>query len=202
MVFSEKTYSLLVVSSNQKFNKALSETIKPNLFWPLTYVKSVSEGRKLFFDKGFDLVLINAPLPDEFGESFATDISYKSESSVILLVATQAYDEIYYKILGSGVCLLEKPVTRANLNQTLELCISLRERMNILMKKQMSVEEKIEEIRIIDRAKWALIEHEHMTEPKAHRFLEKKSMDERTPKRIVAENIIRRYEEKNDRNTT
>ena len=55
------------------------------------------------------------------------------------------------------------------------------------------MEEKIEEIRLVNRAKWLLIECLSMTEPEAHRYIEKQSMDERISKREVAEYIIKTY---------
>ena len=60
--------------------------------------------------------------------------------------------------------------------------------------KQASVEEKIEEIRLINRAKWLLIECLSMTEADAHRYIEKQSMDLRVSKREVAESIIKTYQ--------
>ena len=55
------------------------------------------------------------------------------------------------------------------------------------------MEEKIAEIRLINRAKWLLIECLSMTEADAQRFIEKQSMDQRISKRQAVENIIRTY---------
>ena len=55
-------------------------------------------------------------------------------------------------------------------------------------------EQKIEDKRIIDRAKYILISCMNMREQEAHRYLEKQAMDMRTSKRIIAEGILKRYE--------
>ena len=68
-----------------------------------------------------------------------------------------------------------------------------RERMRQMEAKQATVEERIEEIRLVNRAKWLLIECLGMTEPEAHRYIEKQSMDQRISKREVAESVIRTY---------
>ena len=60
-------------------------------------------------------------------------------------------------------------------------------------KKTLSIEEKMEEIRIINRAKWLLISNLKMTEQDAHRHIEKQAMDRCIPKRKVAEEIINSY---------
>ena len=70
----------------------------------------------------------------------------------------------------------------------------MRERMRRAEEKQASVEEKIEEIRLVNHAKWLLIQCLSMTEAEAHRYIEKQAMDTRQSKRMVAENIIRTYD--------
>ena len=59
--------------------------------------------------------------------------------------------------------------------------------------KQQSVEERMEEIRLVNRAKWLLIQCLNMTEAQAHRYIEKQSMDTRVSKREVAQDIIKTY---------
>lgn len=169
--------------------------LQVNRFYPVTYARSISHARGLFFSEESDLVLINAPLHDEFGENLASDICEKSNSSCILMVSSDIYDEVYLKISESGVIVIPKPLTREHLSRVLDLACATKERMNRLIKKQATVEEKIEEIRLVTHAKWILIEKEHMTESEAHRYIEKRSMDERTPRREIATEIIRRYEE-------
>ena len=77
--------------------------------------------------------------------------------------------------------------------QNLRVLCATRERMRQMEAKQATVEERIEEIRLVNRAKWLLIECLGMTEPEAHRYIEKQSMDQRISKREVAESVIRTY---------
>ena len=60
-------------------------------------------------------------------------------------------------------------------------------------KKTLSVEEKMEEIRIVNRAKWLLISELKMDEPQAHRYIEKQAMDRCISRKEIAEEIIRTY---------
>jgi len=53
---------------------------------------------------------------------------------------------------------------------------------------------KIEEVRLIDRAKSVLIQYLKLTEPQAHRFIEKRAMDMRMTRKEVAESILKTYE--------
>ena len=70
---------------------------------------------------------------------------------------------------------------------------SARERLRKSEKKALSIEEKMEEIRIVNRAKWILIRELKLDEPEAHRYIEKQAMDRCISKRIIAEEIIKKY---------
>ena len=52
---------------------------------------------------------------------------------------------------------------------------------------------KMEEVRIVARAKCILVEYLRMSEQQAHRYIEKQAMDMRTSKKNVAENILKTY---------
>ena len=47
---------------------------------------------------------------------------------------------------------------------------------------------------MVDRAKCALIQYLHMSEPDAHRYIEKQAMDLRITRQEVAEEILKTYE--------
>lgn len=51
-----------------------------------------------------------------------------------------------------------------------------------------------EDLKIVNRAKGVLITRLGMTEPEAHRYIEKRAMDMRATKRAVAESILKTYE--------
>ena len=70
---------------------------------------------------------------------------------------------------------------------------SARERLRMTENKVQSVEEKMEEIRLINRAKWLLISELKMSEPDAHRYIEKQAMDRCVSKRVIAEEIVKTY---------
>ena len=93
-----------------------------------------------------------------------------------------------------GVFTLSKPTSSQLLTQFLKILCTSRERMRKLEGKQQTVEEKIEEIRLVNHAKWLLIECLSMTEAEAQRYIEKQAMDARISKRQMAENVIKTYE--------
>ena len=62
--------------------------------------------------------------------------------------------------------------------------------MRRLEKRSVSLEDKMAEIRLINRAKWLLISNRGMSEPDAHRFIEKQAMDRSMTRRQIADEII------------
>ena len=193
MVFQERTYSVLLVTASDNFVNSIMPLLSVTDYWPVTTVRSVSEARRRIVETDFDIVLINAPLPDDFGMRLAIDICTNSGAGVLLMVKSDLFNDIYAKVVSYGVITLSKPTNSQMVAQNLRILCATRERMRQMEAKQATVEEKIEEIRLVNRAKWLLIECLSMTEPEAHRYIEKQSMDERISKREVAENIIKTY---------
>ena len=154
---------------------------------------SAGEARRALLEGAFDLVLIQTPLRDEFGSRLATDICQSSGAGVLLFVKSEVYDDVYAKVMEHGVMVLPVPTSTQMVAQTLRILCAARERLRRMEEKQATVEEKIEEIRAVNRAKWLLIERLGMTENEAHRYIEKQAMDLRLPRKEIAENIIKTY---------
>lgn len=193
MVFMERTYSVLVVSSSEKFHTAALALLPVSEYYPVLRAKSVSEAKRRLLEQSFDIVMINTPMPDDFGLRLGIDVS--GGSVVLLFVKSELYEEICVKAQEHGVMTIAKPVSRQFFRQTMHMLCAARERLRRAEERQMSVEEKIAEIRLVNRAKWLLIEHRGMTEDEAHRHIEKQSMDRRVSKREVAEEIVKEWKE-------
>ena len=193
MVFQERTYSVLIVTASDSFTNNVMPLLPMTDYWPVTTARSVGEARRRIAETAFDIVLINAPLPDDFGMRLAIDICTNSGAGVLLMVKNDLFNDIYAKVVNYGVITLSKPTNLQMVTQNLRILCATRERMRQMEAKQATVEEKIEEIRLVNHAKWLLIQCLSMTEPEAHRYIEKQSMDERISKREVAENIIKTY---------
>ena len=168
--------------------------LPPTDFWPVTVARSVNDARRRLLEDSFDIVIVNSPLPDSAGVQFSMDVCMSSESGVLLLVKSEIYEDTYYKVLPFGVVTLSKPTNSQMVSQNLRVLCAMRERLRQIKSKQATVEEKIEEIRLINRAKWLLIERLKMTEPDAHRYITKQAMEQRVSKRETAESIIRTYQ--------
>ena len=191
MVFQSDTYSVLLVSASEKMNTAMASVLPSTDFWPVRTVRSVSQARRLTLETAYDLVLVNAPLPDGSGLQLCVDVCSRSESGVLLLVPGEDYEETYYEALPHGVMVLSRPVSRDTLTHSLRLLCAVRERLRSVGKAQATVEEKMEELRLVNKAKWVLMERQGMKEDEAHKAILRRAMEQRVSKKEAAERIIR-----------
>ncbi len=193
MNIEEQTYSVLVVSASDAFNSALIPLLPEYKFDPIRIETSVNSARRAMAERDYDFIVINSPLPDDSGARFAIDLSGLKTSVALLMVRSDLYSAMYNKVAEYGVYVLSKPTSKPIISQAIDWMIATRERLKKFEKKTMSTEEKMQEIRIVNHAKWILIEHLKMTETDAHRYIEKQAMDRCISKREMAEEIIKIY---------
>ena len=190
MDLKQRQYNLLIISAQPKFNESLAELIDSRKYYEHSFENSISSARRLLNEQSFDIVLINAPLPDDNGVRLAIDRSQGSASAVLLMVRNEYYPEIFAQVCPYGVFTLPKPPTRQMVVQAFDWLESTCERLRKLEKRSVSLEEKMQEIRLVNRAKWLLISKDGLTEDEAHHRIEKLAMDRCITKREIAEYII------------
>ncbi len=186
--------SVLIVSGSDKSRSALTELARLCGLGTQIGAGNGSDARQLLLENSYDLVIINTPLPDEYGTELAITAS-DSFCGVMLIVKAENADEISEKVENFGVFVVEKPISRQVFFRTIRMADVQQRRMQGLQKENQKLKNKIEEIRTVDRAKCLLIQFEEMTEPEAHRYIEKRAMDLRVPRLQVAAEILHQYED-------
>ncbi|MGM9563523.1 MAG: ANTAR domain-containing response regulator [Faecousia sp.] len=193
MSLEEKIYGVLIVSAAENLNSSLAGLLPESRFSPVRFAANISAAKRILLEKAFDLVIVNSPLPDDAGLRFAIDICSEKNGVVLLLVRSELYLATCGKVEEHGVYVLPKPTTKPVVAQALDWMIATRERLRKQEKKAVSLEDKMQEIRIVNRAKWMLIEHLQMREADAHRYIEKMAMDRCVSRRQISEEIIKTY---------
>lgn len=193
MGLETRSYSVLIASSSESFTNALSGLLPEAVVDVVHPVSSISTAKRALAERSYDFVIINSPLPDDPGVRFAIDTCAAKGTVVLLFVKAETHDGIYDKVMEHGVFTLSKPTSRQTLTQAFRWMLSTRERLRKFEQKTLSTQEKMEEIRLVNRAKWLLISELSMDEPHAHHYIEKQAMDRCETKRKVAEDIIRTY---------
>ncbi len=193
MDLQERRYSVLLVSASEKFNQSLLSLLPEDRYYPVSTAANVASARRQLLESRFDIVVINAPVADDFGTRLALDLCRDSATGVLLLVKAEHYPDISARVSPCGVLTLSKPTSAQLVTQTMQLLCGTCERLRHMAQKTASLEEKMEDIRIVNRAKWLLIDQLKMTEAEAHRYIEKQAMDRCVSRRAIAENILSTY---------
>ncbi len=186
-------YSALVVSASDKVFSSVLDLMPPAEYNPVLRAKNSGEARRMLLEMSADIIIINTPLPDDFGVQLALDLS-DSPSGILMLVKSDLYEQVAYKVEDSGIFTLPKPNSSQMIYNAVKLLSVYAARLKKLEQKNRTMQEKMTDIRTINRAKWLLIENLNMSENDAHRYIEKQAMDTRSTRREVAEGIIRTYD--------
>lgn len=190
---SERVYKVALVSSSEKFNGAMLPLLPKNRFSPIGVYRDAKSARRVIFKEKPDIVIINTPLPDDFGTSLALDVSETDGVCVLLFTRAENFSELSSVLAPHGVLTLPKPTSPELTEEVVELMCATRERLRRIEIKKSFAEERMEDIRVVNKAKWFLIEQLKMTEQEAHRYIEKQAMDRCVTKRVIAENILSTY---------
>ena len=118
----------------------------------------------------------------------AIDAAEFSSSAILLLTDDTALPR---RCIRAGVMTAHPDELAA----VLPALLASAERLRTLRDKTSSLQQRLDDSRIVARAKLLLISRLGMSEGDAHRYIEKTAMDSCLPRRDVAEGIIRTYEE-------
>ena len=193
MLPDKELISILVVSCSDKVSDAFNSIFEGRYTVDINRASSISEAKRMTLLQSFDMVVVNSPLKDETGIEFSVDLSSDGSTGVLLLINNEYYDQVSYEVGRYGVLTLSKPMSRQTLYEAANLVVATNFRLKKVELKNAKLTAKMEEIRIVNHAKWVLIENLHLSEVEAHKIIEKQAMDTRQSKREVAETILKTY---------
>lgn len=180
--------SVLIVSSSEKFDLLVKKSVRG--FGTIDIRRSTAIARRCILERDYDLIVVNCPMPDEMGVEFVLDAAEKTSASLLIVVPAEIYDEVLEQVTDRGVLALSKPFPGGRLNQAIRYMMSIQNRMEKLRLRSRKLEEKLEELRVVSRAKILLVEKKKMTEDEAHSFIGRQAMNNGVSRRIAAERII------------
>jgi len=182
------THSVLVVTKDSKLSSLISSMLMAPLF-EAQIVSDFNEARRLVSERVFNIII--SDYTDGEGVDFARDIS-ETISTILLLTPQTLYEEISYRVEGYGIISVPMPFDQFTFYNTIKTAIAVQYKVQILQSQTTKLKVKMEEIRLINRAKLLLIQNLKMTEQEAHRYIEKEAMDRGMKKNTIAEDIIKR----------
>ena len=185
---------ILIICSSEKGIKVYKDNLKEMGYIHIDIENNGSAARRRLIEEDYELVIIDTPLKDEFGNDLALKISQTGNAGVILVVRSVDADMIGAKVEEYGVFVIPKPFTKSIFYQGVKFVATSIKRFSKLNQEKNKLLKQVEDIKKVDRAKCLLIQYNKMTEKQAHKYLEKQAMDLRLSRRAVADKIINYYE--------
>ena len=189
-----ETRSVLVVTGSDKIYDFIVDLLPKEEFYPVCRASSSGEARRMLVSQVYDILVINTPLPDDFGVDLALDYA-DSPMCIMLMVKDEIYDQVSYQVTDAGIVTISKPSTKQVVYSSMKLLSALTAKLKKMEKKTRTLEEKMADIRIINHAKWLIIDKKKLTEEEAHHMIEHRAMDRRISKREAAREIIEDLED-------
>ena len=113
------------------------------------------------------------------------------DTAALILADKSTLTKAQQKFIPAGCMVCVPDELPAVLPQLLAGCVRLR----ALRTRTDTLERKLDDTKLVARAKLLLMTRLNMSETQAHRYIEKTAMDSGSKKRDIAERIIRTYEE-------
>ena len=183
----------LIVSAGASSNEYISARLAELGYTRPAIIPSGAEARRRMLESDFELIVVNAPLPDEFGHELCSSAVEKTDAGVVLLAKAAAAEQA--PMSEQGVLLLSKPFSNTLFLQAIHLAAASNHRLQLLRQENARMQEKIAQVRLVSHAKCCLVEREQMSEDAAHRYIEKRAMDTRRSRAEIAQEILDSYED-------
>lgn len=98
------------------------------------------------------------------------------------------------QLLTARCLVLCAPLSSKELAMGIRMALSISRKFTALQKQNEQLRQRLEDFKILDRAKCCLVAVLGMDEERAHRYIQKRAMDMRLSQREIAEDILKTYE--------
>lgn len=169
----------------------IKDEVSPSV---LTIVRTAAEARRNILDEEWDIIILDLPLPDEKNGALCRLVGEKTFASLVVIVPDDLVDATSSVVEEYGAVVIGRPLDPVVFPQALKFARAMRRRIAALHQEKSRLENKLDEVKLVDRAKIALVHYLDMTEAQAHRYIEKQAMDLRIPRIAVARRILKTYE--------
>ncbi len=183
------TTKVLLVSKDTKLNVLITQVLTPPLF-ELVIMSDFNDARRRLLNEHFGIIIVD--FADGAGQDFACEMGEQA-STILLLIPNDLFDQVSYRTEDYGILPVSKPFDIFYFYNMIKVALAVQAKIKQISYKTVQLRNKLEEIRIVNRAKMLLISHKDMNEEEAHRYIEQTAMN-RCIKRIqVAEEIIAEF---------
>lgn len=186
---------IFVIAASQSLLSSLQDTLTQAGLGLVGTAASGDQARAKLQYIDTDMILLIAPVGQETGDRLAKDLHYiKPHCGIIAAVPADKLALFDKRLADTLTFLIAKPLSKAALLQAIRHMQRTLTLFAASQQKYADLEKKLDDFRLISRAKNVLIANLHMTEPQAHSYIQKQSMDMRLSPKEIAEGILNTYE--------
>lgn len=155
---------------------------------------TAAEARRASLCRPFDLFVIYSGLIDEHGNELAVAIADSNDCGGVYIDDSIRIEQMEADLNNCGIITLSRPVTKSELLTAVRLISVSNARVRRLKEENVQLAVKLEDMKFVNRAKIVLMRSLGYSEEQAHKFIEKKSMEQRVSRRKIAMDILKTYE--------
>ena len=183
----------LIATGARKAQHEIAEVVRSCAEFDVEFACDPCDAIERAKNRSLDLCVING---DKTGnaKAAAVKIAKLSEGGVVFLEDANAFETSVAELALNGIVVVPKPLSKMSLVTAIRSVCAANMRLVELKEVNRSLEQKLEDLKFIDRAKIALIKQFGYSEDEAHKYIEKQAMNLRVTKREIAMNILRTYE--------
>lgn len=185
---------IIVLSSNEEIRNLIVETLSDTR--RLTGITGITAGNMSISadPKKHSAAVIVSPLADVFGLDTAVQFCKGGGAGVVFVTTSENAEKASDKVSKYPIMILPRPVNRFIISEALRLILHNAERNEENEKEKAFLEKKLNDIKLMNRAKAAMIKYLAISEEEAHSQLQKRAMNQQRPISEVAAEIIKTYE--------
>ena len=129
----------LIVSAGASSNEYISARLTELGYARPIIVPSAAEARRRMLESDFELIVVNSPLPDEFGHELCANAVEKTDAGVIFLAKAAAAEQLLTPLSEEGVLLVTKPFSNTFFLQAIHMAAASNHRLLLLRQENQQV---------------------------------------------------------------
>jgi AmiR/NasT family two-component response regulator len=137
-----------------------------------------------------DLVIMDIKMPVMDGLAAAEKIADERIAPVVILTAFSQRDLVERARAAGAMAYLVKPFQKSDLVPAIEIALSRFAELAALEAEVVSLTERLETRKVVERAKGEMMSKYSMSEPQAFKWIQRTAMDHRLTMREVANRIL------------
>ena len=154
---------------------------------------SAAKGKQVLCNDAYDLVIISTPLSGALGFEFACSCANITTAGILLMIGEDLTEEQKVQATNMGALVMKKNFYKTSFQKIMKLLTVAHDHPAGIRGECVQLQKKMEEMRIIDRAKEVLMERLLLSEEQAYHYITKHAMDMRVTKIKVAQAVLYTY---------